>query len=79
MSQYRLNIYGDVYLEDYSEINDYIELIEPGDKFLVTFDNVNKNNMDIILTMLKEKRCTILSTKEEQDRKIVLGFIKKYN
>ena len=38
MSQYKLDIKGEINLSDYSNISDYIELIDLNDSFTVVFD-----------------------------------------
>lgn len=77
MSRYRLDISGNIDLSDYSNINDYIELVGPNDSFIVTFDKVSNENIDIVYNMLQEKDFTINSKEEQQDGNIYLHAMKR--
>ncbi len=77
MSQYRLDISGNIDLSDYSNINDYIELVGSNDSFVVTFDKVSNENIDIVYSMLQEKDFTINSKEEQKDGNIYLHAMKK--
>ena len=54
MSQYKLDIKGDINLSDYSNISDYIELIDLNDRFTVTFDKVDEEDINIIYSYFKK-------------------------
>lgn len=77
MSQYRLDISGNIDLSDYSNINDYIELVGSNDSFVVTFDKVSNENIDIVYSMLQEKDFTINLKEEQKDGNIYLHAMKK--
>lgn len=77
MSRYRLDISGNIDLSDYSNINDYIELVESNDGFTVTFDKVSSENIDIVCSMLQEKEFIIKSKEEEKDGRTYISAIRK--
>ncbi|MDP4087689.1 MAG: hypothetical protein Q8930_00305 [Bacillota bacterium] len=77
MSRYRLDISGSIELGDYSDINDYIELVDYGDSFTVTFDRVSGENVDIICSMLQEKDFKIGSRTEGKGGKVYLSASRK--
>ena len=45
MSEYRLDIVGDINLSDYSSIHDYMGIIEQNDKFTITSKMKNSEEM----------------------------------
>ena len=53
MSDYRMEIKGQIGLSDYSNIYDYLGIVEDDDVFTIKFDNSNKHDIDIINSMLK--------------------------
>lgn len=53
MSEYNLDIFGDIKLSDYSRIYDYMGVVDVEDKFTITFNERNKNNLDILCSMLE--------------------------
>lgn len=77
MSQYRLDISGDIDLSDYSNISDYIELVETNDKFTVNFNKVSTENIDIVCSMLSDKRFRIDSKEDLKDGKVSLLAVRK--
>jgi hypothetical protein len=76
MSQYKLDIKGDINLSDYSNISDYIELIDLNDRFTVTFDKVDEEDINIICSLLQEKSFSIYS-KTKDNGKVYLSAIKE--
>ena len=52
MSDYRMEIKGQIGLSDYSNIYDYLGIVEDDDVFTIKFDNSNKHDIDIINSML---------------------------
>lgn len=77
MSRYRLDISGNIDLSDYSNINDYIELVESNDGFTVTFDKVSNENIDIVCSMLQEKDFIIKSKEDEKDGRTYISAIRR--
>lgn len=52
MSEYRLEINGSIGLSDYSNINDYLNIIGENDKVVITVGPGDAHNVDIISTIL---------------------------
>jgi predicted transcriptional regulator len=52
MSEYRLDIVGDINLSDYSSIHDYMEIIQRNDKFTITSKMKNSEEVEILCEML---------------------------
>lgn len=77
MSKYRLEVRGSIDLSDYSNINDYIELVDSSDNFTVSFERVSSENVDIVCSMLQEKDFIINSKEEKGDGKICLSAIRR--
>lgn len=46
-------------LSDYSNVYDYIELVEKDDDFVIETKQLNKEEINIICSMLKEKNFSI--------------------
>jgi len=76
MSQYKLDIKGEINLSDYSNISDYIELIDLNDSFTVVFDKVNDEDINIICSLLQEKKFSIYSKTKDND-KVYLSAIRE--
>lgn len=55
MSEYKLEVKGSITLNDYGNIYDYIGIVGMNDKFTITIDYLDKQNMDLIISMLKYK------------------------
>lgn len=77
MSQYRLDVMGEIGLSDYSNISDYFELVDSDDKFTITFDRVSPENINIVCSMLQEKRFSIYTKEEQKDGKVYLSVGRK--
>jgi hypothetical protein len=53
MSEYRLEINGTIGLSDYSNINDYLNIIGENDKVTIAVDSGEAHNVDIITNILR--------------------------
>ena len=60
MSEYRLDIVGDINLSDYSSIHDYMGIIEQNDKFTITSRMKNSEEVGILCKMLENNSFTIV-------------------
>ena len=69
MSEYRLDITGNINLSDYSNINDYINLVDTDDRFSITLDSVPNENIDLICSMLEDKNFMIYDKGGQDDGK----------
>ena len=61
MSEYRLDIVGDINLSDYSSIHDYMGIVEQNDKFTITSKIKSKEEMKILCKMLENNFFTIVA------------------
>jgi hypothetical protein len=73
MSDYRLEITGRVDLSDYSNINDYIELVDKNDQVTISMDSIDSENVDLICKMLEEKRFNIASKGGHNDGRFYIS------
>jgi methylmalonyl-CoA mutase cobalamin-binding subunit len=53
MSEYRLEVNGTIGLSDYSNINDYINIIGENDKVTITIGPGDGHNADIVTSILQ--------------------------
>lgn len=59
MSDYRMDIRGDIGLTDYSNIQDYLGIIDENDKFTVIIDKKNTKDVNILNSILKENNLLV--------------------
>jgi hypothetical protein len=69
MSQYCLNINGDIGLGDYSSINDYMSLVGNDDRLTITLDKKNDMDVELICSLLQKKNFQIVSCEVSNDGK----------
>ncbi|MGH4118946.1 hypothetical protein [Clostridium sp.] len=60
MSEYRLDIVGDIKLGDYSNIHDYMGIIQQNDKFTITSKMKSSEEVGILCKMLENNYFTIV-------------------
>ena len=61
MSEYRLDIVGDINLSDYSSIHDYMGIIQRNDKFTIISKMKNSEEVDILCEILESNYFTIVA------------------
>ena len=54
MPDYKMDIRGKLGLSEYSDIYDYMGIVDRNDNFTITLDNSNRQHVNIITSMLKE-------------------------
>lgn len=54
MSDYKMDIMGDIGLTEYSNIHDYLGIVESQDNFTITLNTENMNDVNMISSMLKD-------------------------
>lgn len=69
MPDYRMNINGHLGLSEYSNIFDYMSVVDTNDNFTITLDNLERENINIITSMLKDSKFSILKEGIENDGK----------
>ena len=62
MSDYTMDISGNIELSDYSNIFDYLNIIDKDDNFVIRIDKNNKNDINLINTMLLDNQFVISYT-----------------
>ncbi len=62
MSNYSMNIRGSIGLEDYSNIFDYLKIIDKDDNFIIKINEMNKKDIDVISSMLQNNKFNIKYT-----------------
>ncbi|MBX4258462.1 hypothetical protein KTC96_19380 [Clostridium estertheticum] len=67
MSEYRLEIPGNINLSDYSSIHDYMGIISQNDKFTITSRMKNSEEMKILCEMLENNSFTIVTQGDTQN------------
>ena len=67
MSEYRLNIPGNINLSDYSSIHDYMGIISQNDKFTITSKMKSPEEMKILCEMLENNSFTIVNQGDTQN------------
>lgn len=55
MSNYRLDVNGSLELSDYSDIYDYISIVDTRDEFIIRLNSVSNENFNMVCTILKER------------------------
>ena len=60
MPDYKMDIRGKLGLGEYSDIYDYMGIVEKNDNFTITLDESNRQHVNIITSMLKESNFYIL-------------------
>ena len=59
MSDYSMNISGNIGLSDYSNIFDYLNIIDKDDNFVIRINKDNKGDIDVINSMLQDNKFII--------------------
>ena len=59
MSDYSMDISGSIELSDYSNIFDYLNIIEKDDNFVIRINKDNKGDIDVINSMLQDNKFII--------------------
>ena len=54
MPDYKMDIRGKLGLGEYSDIYDYMGIVDKNDNFTITLDQSNRQHVNIITSMLKE-------------------------
>lgn len=60
MPDYKMDIRGNLGLGEYSDIYDYMGIVDANDNFTITLDSSNEQHINMITEMLKESNFVIL-------------------
>lgn len=66
MSNYSMDISGDIGLADYSNIFDYLKIIDRDDNFVIRINKRNRGDIDLINWMLEENKFNIKYTRYDE-------------
>lgn len=77
MSEYRLDIPGDVNLSDYSSIHDYMGLIKRNDKFTITSRMKDPEERKILCKMLENNYFDVVNQGGTQNGEYYITSQKK--
>ncbi|CDI50853.1 hypothetical protein BN906_02896 [Clostridium tetani 12124569] len=64
MSDYKLDINGNMNLSDYSSINDYLEIPKKDDRISIKLNCNSKDELDIICKILNNKGFDVINKQE---------------
>lgn len=67
MSNYSMDISGKINLADYSNIYDYLKIIDKDDEFRININKNNKNDIEIISSMLVDNQFDIVDAKYDKE------------
>jgi len=67
MSEYTLDIPGNINLSDYSSIQDYMGIIERNDKFTITSKEKDPEEMMILCKILEKNYFTVVTQGDTQN------------
>ena len=66
MSDYSMDISGNIGLSDYSNIFDYLNIIEKDDNFVIRIDKDNRGDIDMINSMLQDNKFIVNYTQYDE-------------
>lgn len=66
MSDYSMDISGSIGLSDYSNIFDYLNIIDKDDNFVIRIDKNNESDIDFISSMLRDNKFAINYTQHDE-------------
>lgn len=66
MSDYSMDISGNIGLSDYSNIFDYLNIIDKNDNFVIRVDKSNRGEIELINSMLKDNKFIINYTQHDE-------------
>ena len=75
MSDYYLNVNRRIYLSDFSNISDYLELVGKNDRLNITLKNQNIEDYNLLCRILKEKKFHVICNDEYNEN---MFFITAY-
>ena len=67
MSEYKLDIPGDINLSDYSSIHDYMGIIEKNDKFTITSKMNDPEEMKLLCEMLENNYFKVVTQGDQKN------------
>lgn len=77
MSDYRMDIGGNISLSDYSAIDDYMGVICENDNLTIVIEGSNNGNFKVIENILERNKIVVRDMKEKKDGKCYISAHKK--
>lgn len=78
MSNYKMNIYGQIGLSDYSYIHDYMAIVEPDDNFQIQLTNVNDDEAEVVCSILSNDKFDIVDKTVYPSGECCIKVAKRY-
>ncbi len=76
MSHYTMEVTGVIGLSDYSNIYDYINVVDTNDKFSIYLSDVTEDNISMICSFLYDKAFSIVEQGQGADGKYYIHAFK---
>lgn len=77
MSNYRMDISGDINLSDYSSIHDYMGIVGPEDQFTIILHSASEEDAKVLCSILESDKFTIVSKGDIYDGRYFIQAFKK--
>lgn len=77
MSEYKMNIYGQIRLSDYSSIHDYMEIVGPLDNFHIEMSEVKEEDAKVLCNILESDKFDIVERGGRKDGKYYIHATKR--
>lgn len=77
MSDYRMDIIGEIKLSDYSSIHDYMGIVGPDDNFTIVLNTDNEEDAKVLCNILESDKFTIVSRGGSMDGKYFIRAHKR--
>ncbi|MEG0775178.1 hypothetical protein [Clostridium sp.] len=77
MSDYRMDISGEIKLSDYSSIHDYMGIVGPDDNFTIVLDSTNDEDAKVLCSILESDKFTIFSRGGKLDGRYFIRAFKR--
>lgn len=77
MSDYRMDISGEIKLSDYSSIHDYMGIVGPEDNFTIILSSVNDEDAKVLCSILESDKFTVVSRGGDLDGKYYIQAYKR--
>ena len=79
MSNYSMDISGNIGLEDYSNIFDYLKIIDKDDNFTIKINKRNRKDIDVINSMLQDNKFSIKYTEYDANGNYYINANRSWN
>lgn len=79
MSEYQMNISGEIGLSEFSSVDDYISLVDSKDSITVTFQNVDSDKLETLYKIFEKNDLYIKHTGGNIEGKHYIKAVKSRN